>query len=198
MYENTMYMYIQNDCVYIVMAQSALHVYGYKCTYIQCSPESLASVLLTVWKQMCLRDDRTSIHYTKKATKSGKHVPTHVHVHVYIFLAPPSCIPNNLLHVHVYTCTCICTCMPHSQAAPLFARGSGGALGVKLTMPVSREVASLRDLFSRASSTNPPPVASMVERLAFSLVAVMADDDEEGEGEGEEGGGALVVSDGSN
>ena len=89
--------------------------------------------------------------------------------------------------------------MPHSQAAPLFARGSGGTLGVQLTMPVSREVASLRDLFSSASSTNPPPVASMVERLAFSLVAVMADDDEEeGEGEGGEGGGALVVSDGSN
>jgi hypothetical protein len=31
----------------------------------------------------------------------------------------------------------------------------------------------------------------MVERLAFSLVAVMADDDEE------EGGGVSVVSDGS-
>jgi hypothetical protein len=38
----------------------------------------------------------------------------------------------------------------------------------------------------------------MVERLAFSLVGVMADDEDEVEGEGEEGGSALVVSDGSN
>ena len=187
---------IHTECVYMYVVM-ALHYMCMVTNVRTVLTKKSRSALLTVWKQICLRDDCTSIHYTKKPQNLESVLLYNVHctctcIYTYLW-------PHHHVYVHVYQTTYYIHVYMYMYASfPIFARGSGGALGVQLTMPVSREVASLRDLFSRASSTNPPPVASMVERLAFSLVGVMADDEDEVEGEGEEGGSALVVSDGSN